>query len=235
MYEMTSLADGVKAGTWPSRIVHDADGHGLVDADTYQKCLDEQAKLYDLLTGNTVQTWEPPHPMALTVEECEQILEDREEWREPSPDQTFGGEPVPGPIRKPHLARVATPRSLDILNRRVKLANVQLHRKLVMESVQVLDYGPEDQMTWHTDRIPFGAYHRHIEISVIAQLSPPEDYTGGLIQFKDGSGEPISAPKTQGLVMAFPSEREHRVTPVESGRRLSLSGFWFSIDVATLE
>ena len=72
---------------------------------------------------------------------------------------------------------------------------------------------------WHID---FG--HKNFKprkISLSIQLSDPADYEGCELQFQIES-QPISAPRSRGTVIAFPSFFLHRVTPVTAGVRKSL-------------
>lgn len=72
---------------------------------------------------------------------------------------------------------------------------------------------------WHID---FG--HKNFKprkISLSVQLSDPADYEGCELQFQIDS-QPVSAPRSRGTVIAFPSFFLHRVTPVTRGVRKSL-------------
>jgi len=71
-----------------------------------------------------------------------------------------------------------------------------------------------------------GEYVRKLSFSL--QLSSPEEYTGGDLQFHynnySNSGV-FTAPKEQGTLIIFDSRINHRVTKVKSGRRESLVGW----------
>ncbi len=71
---------------------------------------------------------------------------------------------------------------------------------------------------WNYDK----AFDRKVSITV--QLSSPEDYEGGDLEFADWAS-PTEA-KAKGTVIVFPSYVTHRVTPVTSGVRKSLVA-WF--------
>lgn len=71
---------------------------------------------------------------------------------------------------------------------------------------------------WHIDFGP-GAQSRKLSLSV--QLSKPDAYEGGDLQFDVGL-EPKSAGRQCGLAIAFPSFIRHRVAPVTRGVRYSL-------------
>ena len=71
-----------------------------------------------------------------------------------------------------------------------------------------------------------GPWNYHRKLSVVLQLSNPEDYTGGDLVINPG-GELLYPDKTQGTVIFFPSILQHEVTPLESGNRYSIVS-WIS-------
>jgi PKHD-type hydroxylase len=68
-----------------------------------------------------------------------------------------------------------------------------------------------------------GEYVRKLSFSL--QLSDPEDYTGGEVQFLDNSRKTFFAPKQRGTLILFDSRTPHRVRKVKSGIRKSLVGW----------
>jgi PKHD-type hydroxylase len=76
---------------------------------------------------------------------------------------------------------------------------------------------------WHADLGP-GMSNR--KLSCVVQLSDPDEYDGGELQFNTGS-QIISVPKKKGLVVFFSSFVLHRVSPVTRGIRKSLVA-WIS-------
>ncbi len=80
---------------------------------------------------------------------------------------------------------------------------------------------------WHTDTpwVTDNMFHR--KISVVIQLSDPNDYEGGVLEIKDAklNEEQKEAMMQKGSVITFPSFAEHRVTPVTKGKRMSLIGW----------
>lgn len=79
-------------------------------------------------------------------------------------------------------------------------------------------YGNGGHYDWHADLGP-GISNR--KLSVVLQLSNPEDYEGGELQMNVGSNI-LTVPKEYGLLCFFPSFLLHRVTPLSSGHRISL-------------
>ncbi|MBY6186635.1 2OG-Fe(II) oxygenase [Marinobacter hydrocarbonoclasticus] len=86
--------------------------------------------------------------------------------------------------------------------------------------LQVARYHQDNEgfYTWHMDN---GKKTAGRKISVSVQLSAPQDYEGGDLEFfYTNVNKP--APKERGSVVAFPSFVMHRVTPVQRGVRYSL-------------
>lgn len=94
------------------------------------------------------------------------------------------------------------------------------------EDLQYTVYTEEDQgfYRWHQDA--FTSIHNNIDLrlprkfSLTFQLSDPADYDGGDLKIHDGNI--LTAPKEQGMAIAFPSWQLHCVTPVTRGIRRSL-------------
>lgn len=89
-------------------------------------------------------------------------------------------------------------------------------------ALQLANYGPEDFFEWHMDFGSGNISNRKLSISV--QLSDPEEYEGGDLQFMLNQ-KVVSAPKTKGTAIIFPSYAMHRVLPVTSGSRKSIVGW----------
>lgn len=85
------------------------------------------------------------------------------------------------------------------------------------------DAAREGGYDWHTD-FTLNTQGRKLSLSI--QLSPPEHYTGGNLEF-DAGGAPATAGREFGLAIAFPSFIRHRVSPVTRGVRYSLVA-WLS-------
>lgn len=88
--------------------------------------------------------------------------------------------------------------------------------------LQLANYGPDDFFEWHMDYGAGDISNRKLSITV--QLSDPEEYEGGDLQFMINH-KALSAPKTKGTAIIFPSYAIHRVLPVTSGNRKSIVGW----------
>ena len=93
--------------------------------------------------------------------------------------------------------------------------------------VQFTEYNADNSGTygWHEDlnwkkNTPFDR-----KMSMVVQLSSPEDYTGGKLEFANDPLPEGSFTK-QGDAIFFPAFNRHRVTPVKLGIRYSLVT-WF--------
>lgn len=79
-------------------------------------------------------------------------------------------------------------------------------------------HGNGGHYDWHVDLGP-GMSNR--KLSVVVQLSGPDEYKGGDLELNVGDGI-WTVPKEKGLICFFPSFILHRVTPTTSGTRISL-------------
>jgi PKHD-type hydroxylase len=91
----------------------------------------------------------------------------------------------------------------------------------VQDSIQYTEYYATENghYTWHQDFGPGTPSLRKISITV--QLSGPDEYEGGDLEYWQGGNNIIQAPKDKGVVFIFPSYMMHRVTPVTKGIRRS--------------
>ena len=91
------------------------------------------------------------------------------------------------------------------------------------ESPQVARYTAEraGHFDWHTD-IGSGALAAKRKLTVVVQLSDPADYDGGTLELRPDSTV-VQAPCDRGTAIVFPSFVLHRVTPVNTGTRWSLT------------
>ena len=80
--------------------------------------------------------------------------------------------------------------------------------------VVILRYEVGDQFGLHID---FGRGYLDRKISMVVQLSPPDAYEGGVLEF--GISPPTTAARERGSLLAFPAWVPHRLSPITSGRR----------------
>ena len=90
----------------------------------------------------------------------------------------------------------------------------------IVDSIQYTEYYEDGgHYDWHMDVGNFPENHRKISITI--QLSNPDDYDGGDLEFWLGK-VPTKAPREQAFAVLFPSYLMHRVTPITRGVRKSL-------------
>ena len=94
-----------------------------------------------------------------------------------------------------------------------------------IDAVQIAEYLPGGHYTWHTDTYfsDVDAVNTQRKLSVVVMLSNPDDYEGGGLELDRSSSGLV--PNGQGSVYVFPSLSEHRVVPITSGVRYSLTGW----------
>jgi PKHD-type hydroxylase len=89
----------------------------------------------------------------------------------------------------------------------------------ILEPIAISRYEVGGHFDWHKD---YGNGEISVrKLTLVVQLSHPEDYEGGDLEF---IGETTSEPelKEYGTAVIFPSFVCHRVTPITSGQRISL-------------
>lgn len=88
------------------------------------------------------------------------------------------------------------------------------------EPLQLTSYdsSKQDHYTWHTD---FRSNKVSRKLSVVVQLSNPDEYEGGELELNTGVAT-TKIERKRGLITVFPSWLLHRVTPVTKGKRQSL-------------
>jgi PKHD-type hydroxylase len=92
----------------------------------------------------------------------------------------------------------------------------------LLESIQISVYEKDGHYNWHSD---YGTaedpnFTRKLSASLL--VSDPSEYEGGDLELIDYHGNFVKAPKEKGSIIVFDSRIPHRVTPVISGRRVSL-------------
>lgn len=89
-----------------------------------------------------------------------------------------------------------------------------------MEPLQLLTYREGGHYGWHADLGVQGIMGLR-KVSVTVQLSPQEDYDGGVLELQSG-GRVLTPERPVGSAVLFPAWQPHRVTPVTRGVRHAL-------------
>lgn len=92
------------------------------------------------------------------------------------------------------------------------------------QELQLTRYSEGDFFEWHLDFGPGEISARKLSMTI--QLSEPDEYEGGDLQFMINQ-KIVSAPREKGTIVIFPSFIIHRVTPITKGTRQSIVG-WVS-------
>ncbi|WP_417814279.1 2OG-Fe(II) oxygenase [Thalassospira alkalitolerans] len=91
------------------------------------------------------------------------------------------------------------------------------------EDAQIACYSGDQRghYDWHSD-VGASDIARRRKLTLVIQLSEPDQYEGGLLQLNPG-GHIIDAPMERGTAILFPSFVLHRVAPTTAGLRYSLT------------
>tara|TARA_R110001599_G_scaffold247050_1_gene447054 strand:- start:7 stop:591 length:585 start_codon:yes stop_codon:yes gene_type:complete len=92
--------------------------------------------------------------------------------------------------------------------------------------IQYTEYTQGGNYNWHQDQV-YNSNALVRKLSIVIQLSSPQDYLGGILQLNDAYTnndryESYSVPRKLGLISIFPSHLPHKVTSVAKGNRKSL-------------
>lgn len=95
-----------------------------------------------------------------------------------------------------------------------------------METFQFTKYKEEESGFYdkHTDPMVGNFVPENRKLSLVVQLSSPDEYEGGDLCLYTGK-EPTIVPKKKGRVVFFPSYTLHEVKPVTQGTRYTLVGW----------
>lgn len=182
------------------------------------------------------QTFEV-HPRAFTPKQCERIIDLGRSIgaSEAELEGDDGAGVSDESIRRSHTSWIAPDDDswwiYDKLAKIAQRANRRYGFDLTSfgEDLQFTAYDePGAFYTWHQDGLDGGVANR--KLSIVVQLSDPDDYEGGELQFfdvledydDDQLVEFRHAVRQRGTAVVFPSFEYHRVLPMRSGSRYSL-------------
>lgn len=92
------------------------------------------------------------------------------------------------------------------------------------EAIQFARYGEGQHYRWHVDTFTLSGRPKDRKITCVALLNDVSEWEGGELQLR--LYDEYKAPMEKGVVIAFPSILEHRVTPVLKGFRYTAT-IWF--------
>ena len=179
-----------------------------------------------------VTWWEPPSPVALDAETCDEAIS-QAEWSEAAAPAHPTWQ-APWRCTTYDLDSDATGDDEDLrsLGGRALAAGFIANAawwRLDVEwwSLQVKRYEPGQKHPRHQD-LHVGQLDRKLGISI--QLSDPDDYDGGELRVHStvGSKVPVlDAPRTRGSATVFPGWVDHEIAPVTRGVRWALVAWGF--------
>lgn len=162
-------------------------------------------------------------PGFLKPEECQRIANSVTAYSPAVAEVGGTQQGVKETVRKSDVWVVYPDASSDWLYNRLETALSQLNQRYgfdllgFYEGAQVARYRPGGHYDWHMD-VGEGVFAAR-KLSLSVQLSPPESYQGGELEFQVMDGQES---RDQGTLIAFPSFLTHRVRPVTEGERFSL-------------
>lgn len=174
---------------------------------------------------NVWEVW----PNALTDKECDAIVSRAANYSDQ--DATVGFDETQRSdiaYRTSSIRWLETSRETDIVSRLMSFVNASNRSNFGVDIVapfdlQFTEYHAvnEGHYDWHQDvwlesDRPFAR-----KLSLVAQLSSPTDYQGGVFEFF-GLNSPGAVFAGRGSILIFPSFLQHRVLPVTQGCRRSL-------------
>ena len=115
----------------------------------------------------------------------------------------------------------------DVLLRLVNIANANSFNVDIQQEMAEMQFGEytaeeKSKYDWHHDVHWLNPKNHDRKLSVVVQLSHPQDYEGGQFQFSEVEGPDHEDFGQRGSVLVFPSYLTHRVTEMKSGMRHSL-------------
>lgn len=157
---------------------------------------------------------------ALSREECDSVIA----LGEAAHEEAGGVEDGPSHYRVSRIAWLTPTPATEWLFHRLAALFYEVNRHYGLELAGFVDalqytvYGADQHFDWHVDLGPGSTSARKLSMSV--QLSDPDEYAGGALEFINVSTHPEAV--RHGTAIIFPSYLAHRVTPVTRGVRRSL-------------
>lgn len=175
--------------------------------------------------NNVWEVW----PSALTDAECDAIIKRAAGYQQQSATVGFAqGQRSDHDYRSATVCWLDIHRDKDIVDRLMQFVHSSNRTNFGVDIV-----GPYEMQFTHYDGEAQGKYDWHQDIwlesrrpfdrklSVVVQLSDPDDYEGGLFEFFNLQ-QPGDSFAPRGSMLIFPSFLLHRVRPVTQGTRRTL-------------
>lgn len=175
--------------------------------------------------NNVWEVW----PSALTDAECDAIIKRAARYQQQSATVGFGdGQRSDQAYRSSTVCWLDSYADKDIADRIMQFVQSSNRTNFGMDIVapfelQFTEYhgSAKGKYDWHQDVWLESGRPFDRKLSVVVQLSEPEEYEGGTFEFFSLQ-QPGPSFSARGSVLIFPSFLQHRVLPVTDGVRRSL-------------
>lgn len=129
-------------------------------------------------------------------------------------------------IQKGHIPWLYERALKELLTLNKKYWRDLLPTSIYSDYVELVEYVQETVFTaekedWHND-IDLRGSSAQRKFTIVIQLSPKEDYDGGIMEHTGNLNHIIPIPTKQGSILIFQSFSLHRMTPITKGIRRSL-------------
>ena len=159
---------------------------------------------------------------ALTDEQCNKIIEvgDKQEKQDAG---IFANSEGDEKVRRSQISGIRDPWISQLQEFYFRDANSNAFGFIadLMPAAQFGTYKKGDFYDWHYDVNWESDRQYDRKLSIVIQLSNPNDYEGGVFEFQHPFEQPKEF-KERGSVLIFPSYITHRVTKITKGERKSL-------------
>lgn len=177
---------------------------------------------------DTIQDW-AYFDNAFTSDQCDELIEycNKQDLIEGAVGYNASNEEN---IRKSRIAFIPPSEFMVPYYQRLSAIVLSLNEQFFKFDLHA--FGENLQFTEYT--APSGKYNSHVDrgyniavrkLSIVVQLTDPDTYEGGDLEWIPQIEKPFKLPRTRGTLIAFPSFQLHRVTPVTKGTRNSLVGW----------
>lgn len=165
---------------------------------------------------------------AFTHEQCDQLIEYCKE--QDLSEGKIGNKNNDESIRKSKIAFIPPTEFMVPYYQRLSAIVLSLNEQFFKFNLH--GFGENLQFTHYES--PGGKYESHADraynipvrkLSIVLQLTDPETYEGGDLEWLPQIEHPVKLPRTRGTLIAFPSYQVHRITPLTKGTRNSLVGW----------
>lgn len=177
---------------------------------------------------------------AFTPEECDKVIELAKKLPENFATIGYDSKPADESFRRSYVRWIDPTANPEFrwLYEKIWMYQIKINEdwfKFNVTSLPPLQFTEYDESyqgeyKLHQDVFWLTPKETHRKVSMVLQLTDPNEYEGGVLSFEHIHHKPsdgdFAAMKTKGALIAFPSFVHHRLEPVTKGKRYSLVA-WF--------